>query len=110
MEDLAIVINDENVYEYSRAVSLDKQQQAFLDKMDADMENGIKVQGKLIENPDHLQRGKFVVMNLIKALQQDNDSAISVSCAYLVSRFFSLSEIHISDCEDGLNIEFVDKD
>ena len=50
------------------------------------MDSGIKLHGELLVKPDTRQRATFVVMNLIKALQQGNEAAISASCAYLVSR------------------------
>ena len=109
IKKLAIFINDQIAYEHDRESSLEEQKLVFLDNMDADMERGIKIQGELIISPDKQQRAKFVVMNLVKALQQENTTIISVSCAYLANRHPALLEVHINDHESGLNIEFVDE-
>jgi len=81
----------------------------FLDNMDADMERGIKIQGERITSPDKQQRARFVVMNLIKALQQENNAIISASCAYLINRHPTLLEVHANDHEGSVKIEFIDR-
>jgi len=60
MNKLSILVNHEVVFEYDR--------NSTLDKMDADMDRGIKIQGEMITGADAKQRAKFVAMNLIKAL------------------------------------------
>jgi len=109
MSTLSIFVNQQVVFEYDRDTVLDDQKLAFLDRMDADMARGIKIQGEMMTNPDDQQRARFVAMNLIKALQQENDASIMVSCAYLCQRNASLSEVHINDHEDLVKIEFVDE-
>lgn len=110
MKTLSIFINDQVVYEFDRDTHIDEQKLVFLDNMDADMEKGIKVQGELILSPDTQQRARFVVMNLIKALQQENNAIISASCVYLINRQPELLEVHINDYESSINITFVDED
>ena len=110
MNKLAIYVNEQIVYEYDRDMHIEDQKLVFLDNMDTDMERGIKIQGELITSPDKQQREKFVVMNLIKALQQENMAVISASCAYLVHRHPALLEVHVHDHESGINITFVDED
>jgi len=109
MKKLTIFANDQIVYEYDREITFEDRQMAFLDKMDSDMERGIKIKGKLITSPDSKQRATFVAMNLIRALQQDNDAAISVSCAYLVNRHPALVEVHANDHGSGVKIELVEE-
>ena len=84
MNKLTFFINKEVLYGHDRDITFE-QQLEFLDKMDKDMERGIKIQGEFTIHPDLQQRTTFVVMNLIKALQQDNDAVITVSCAYLLN-------------------------
>lgn len=109
MKKLTIFVNEQAVYDYDRGNSIGEQQLAFLDKMDSDMKKGIKVKGELIAQPDSQQRAIFVAMNLLKALQQDNDAAISASCAYLVTRNPALIEVHANDGEKTINIEFINE-
>jgi len=83
---LTIYINDEVIFDYDGAIDLEQSQVEFLEKMDTDMNRGIKLQSKAIDNPDTDQRAMFVVMNLIRALQQENNAVITVSCAYLTHK------------------------
>jgi len=52
MNKLAVFINNEIVFEFYRELTFADQQLAFLDKMDSDMDNGIKIHGELLANPD----------------------------------------------------------
>ena len=109
MKKLAVFVNDEVVFEFYREITFEEQQLAFLDRMDSDMANGIKINGELLLDPDASQRAKFVVMNLIKALQQGNEAVISASCAYLVNRHPALIEVHASDHGRTLKIELIEE-
>lgn len=109
MSKLSLLLNNEVVYDHDRDIHLEDQQLAFLDKMDADMSKGIKISGQLITNPDEDQRLKFIVLNLIKGLKQENEAVISSSTAYLVARRPALVEVHITDGDSGIDIEFVDE-
>ena len=67
MNKLSIFVNDENIFAYDKATTFEQNHLTFFDKMDSDMERGLKIQGKLIHSPDARQRATFVVMNLLKA-------------------------------------------
>jgi hypothetical protein len=108
MRKLVVLINNEVVFDYDREISFAEEQLAFLDKMDNDMDKGIKIHGELLTNPDRQQRATFVVMNLIKALQQENDAVKMSSCAYLINRFPQLSEVHANDCDNTVKIELIE--
>lgn len=99
-------MNNEVVFEYDRDINLEEQQLSFLDKMDTDMSEGIKIQGELVQSPGEQQRLTFIAMNLIKGLQQDNEAVISSSCAYLINRRPALIEVHANDSDGGIVIEF----
>lgn len=109
MSKLTILVNNEIVFEFDRELTFSEQQLAFIDKMDSDMESGIKIQGELLVSPDGQQRATFIAMNLIKALQQDNEASVSASCAYLVNRFPELIEVHANDHENSIMIELVEE-
>jgi len=109
MDKLTVFINNEIVFEYDRDLTIEDQQLAFLDRMDADMERGIKIRGELLVNPDSQQRATFVAMNLIKALQQDNEAVISASCAYLANRHPALIEVHANDHDNAVKIELIEE-
>lgn len=81
MDKLGVFINNEIVFEFDRDIRFSDQQLAFLDKMDSDMDQGIKIYGELLTNPDAQQRANFIAMNPVRALQQDNEAVITSSCA-----------------------------
>ena len=107
MNKLIIFVNNENVFEFDKNSTLEGQQLAFLDKMDSDMKEGIKLSGELFRGPDSHQRSTFVAMNLIKALQQNNQAAIFASCAYLINRHADVLEVHANDHDNNISIEFI---
>lgn len=109
MENLTIYINNEVVFEFNRDFYTDDEQLAFFDRMDADMDRGIKIYGELQENPDSQQRAIFVSMNLLKALQQDNRAVQNASCAYLINRMPRLREMHANDSDNKIDIEFIEE-
>ena len=105
-----IYINGEIKFEYNNSNvlnNLDAEKIIFLDKMDLDMNSGIRVNDKLINNPDVKQRATFVAMNLIKGLLQDNGAVIASSCAYLTHRYPTLAEIHANDTDKSISIELI---
>ena len=109
MSNLSVFINDQLVFEYDRSTKLDDKQLAFLDKMDSDMARGFRISGELITKPGSKQKATFVAMNLLKALKQDDDAKIAVSCAYLNSRLPHTKEMHARDQGDRINIEFIEE-
>ena len=106
---LTVFINDQAVFEFDRDTSLDDQQLKFLDKIDSDMDRGLKMSGELFEKPDAEQRVRFIVMNLIKALQHDEQAIIRSSCAYLINRRPQLLEVRVKDGESAIEIELIDE-
>lgn len=109
MNLLTIYVNNQTVLEYDKESALADDKLAFLDSMDQGMSNGVRIQGKLINSPDSEQRARFVVMNLVKAMQQDNEAIVQVSCAYLVNRMPVLSEVHVNDADNGIQIRLVEE-
>lgn len=108
MKKLTIYANDEIIYEHDKDMFLEESQLAFLDKMDNDMSRGLKIRGELITDPDARQRALFVAMNLIKALQQENEAIVIASCSYLVNKMPSLVEIRADNKNGGLNIDLIE--
>lgn len=107
MRALKLFINEQLVFEYDRDTELSDKQLEFLDKMDSDMARGIKINGELLPRPDTHQCAKFVALNLIKALRQENSAAVSVSSAYLSNRLPTLNEVHAKDQGDSIALDFI---
>ena len=110
MKKLSVLINDENIFEFDRELSLVEEQLVFLDKIDSDMKKGIKVNGELFISPDKQQRATFVAMNLLKALQQENDAIITASCVYLINRFPQLIEVHANNHDNTIKIDLIEEE
>lgn len=109
MNQLSLFVNEQLTFEYDRSTELDDQQLAFLDRMDQDMDRGFRIHGEMITEPDVKQKATFVTMNLLRALQQDDQAKIAISCAYLVTRLPHTVEVHARDQDDRIAIEFVEE-
>lgn len=110
MKKVTIFVNNQVAYEFDKEVPIDDQKLAFLDKMDSDMACGIKIQGELIPQPDKHQRATFVIMNFIRALQQQNEALIAAYSAYLANRLPGLVEVHANDHGSGIRIDLVEEE
>ncbi|HIQ14713.1 MAG TPA: hypothetical protein EYH38_03955 [Leucothrix sp.] len=111
---LYVVINNEPILEFDRKKPLPSHQRQYLDDMDAQMDQGIKVGGDKIENPDPLVRSQFVANSLVSSLAKDEFSTAMAMCAYLAKRMPDLLQIQCkgdldnSDPEsEGLSLEFI---
>jgi hypothetical protein len=101
---LEVIVNKTVVMEYDRNVRLPGKQREFLDKMDFDMDQGICFDGKCHVQPDVLQRGKYIAMNLTQAIQTNNRGMINAMCAYLVNRLPSLNQITAEESNGAVTI------
>ena len=110
MKSLEVLVNNEIVFEFDRYLPIEDEQLAFLDRMDTDMDRGIKIHGELLVNPDSQQRATFVSMNLIKALQQGNEAVKTASCAYLINRHPKLIAVHANDHGNTIKIELIEEE
>ncbi|MDH5446496.1 MAG: hypothetical protein OEY52_13155 [Gammaproteobacteria bacterium] len=107
MKTIKFIINDDVVFEHDKDTAIPEEKAEFLNKMDKDMGKGLKINGELISKPNQEERSRFIVLNLIKAFQQDNHAIISASCAYLMSRIPGLHEVRISHLPENIDIDFV---
>lgn len=104
---LKIILNNEAVLEYDRNTRLPGKRRQFLDMMDVDMDEGIIIGGDIVEYPNFKQREKYVAMNLIEGLHKNEDSLVSVTCAYLSNRAPTLKEIRANECGDDVSMELI---
>lgn len=109
MKKLSVFINDQLAFEYDRSTELDDKQLEFLERMDRDMERGLKFYGELVTEPDSKQKATFVAMSLLKALQQEDHAKIAVTCAYLINRLPHVIEVHARDQDGRITIEFIEE-
>lgn len=104
---LVVLVDDQPQLEFDRGKALPEQQLAYLDRMDGKMAAGIRLGAEQVENPDLLQRARFVAEHLIEALQQGNEALVAASCAYLAQRLPDLQQVRAHLVDDGFTAELV---
>lgn len=102
---LQVLVNQKIVLEYNRNTRLPGKQREFLDKMDFDMDQGFYIDDKRYANPDLIQRGNYVAIKLLKAIQDKNQGMMNAMCAYLVNRLPGLYQIAIKESGEELTIK-----
>ena len=90
---LIVTINDQSMIEFDRNKPLPGLQRRFLDKMDHDMDQGVTLGGKDINQPDLLQKAQFVAINLIGAIRDNEEQLAAAMCTYLASRIPDLKQV-----------------
>ncbi|MEE9422636.1 MAG: hypothetical protein V3V50_05715 [Gammaproteobacteria bacterium] len=105
--NLTVVVNGDSVLEYDRGKELPIHQQSYLNRMDTQMDAGVMLGGQYFQAPDQLQRAQFVAVNLVEALQQDNEPLTAASCAYLAARIPELKQIKAELNDEGMQVDLV---
>ena len=104
---MAVMLNGIAQLEYDRDQLLPDHQAAYLDKMDAKMDDGIILGEQTITNPDQNQRTRFAAGNLVHALKTDDESMAAAMCSYLAIRLPELKQVRIEDNAGEISIELV---
>jgi hypothetical protein len=104
---MAVMLNGIAQLEYDRNKLLPAHQMAYLDKMDAKMDDGILLGNETVTNPDQDQRTRFAAANLVHALKSDDAEMAAAMCSYLAIRLPELKQVRIEDVEEQVSIEFV---
>jgi hypothetical protein len=106
-DKLVILFNGQAAVEYDRSKRLPGHQREYLDKMDSDMDTGIELAGETIDEPDAIQRAKFVAMHVVQALMDDHDGMIAAGCAYLASRLPDLKQVKAIQQDENLLLDLI---
>lgn len=106
-EKLLIELNGAPVITYDRSIRLPGHQRAFLEKMDADMAEGITLAGQKISEPNPIQCAQFVAIQLMKALQDDEEGLIAATCAYLANRYPEMRKVVATEQGDNVSLDLV---
>jgi hypothetical protein len=104
---LVVVVNGQPSLEYDRNRPLDEKQCAGLDRMDHQMDAGIRLQGDWLHDPDRIQRAQFVASHLIEALQNGNEALSAAACAYLAVRLPGLQQVCATLTGGAVSLELV---
>lgn len=92
-DTMVVLINGEALFEYDRTKTLFEKQRQYLDKMDLQMDEGIRLGNEAVANPDQQQRAQFVAFTLLTAIKQDNEPVIAAMNSYLAIRYPDLKQI-----------------
>jgi len=104
---LRVILNGEEVFAYEKNTRHPGKQRELLDNMDLDMDEGIEINGELIESPDKMQRAQYVAMSLLYGIQMDGDGLISASCGYLVTRLPDLKQVRAVESGEEVTMELI---
>jgi len=104
---MAVLLNGIAQLEYDRGKLLPAQQAAYLDRMDATMDNGIRLGNEIVRNPDRNQRAQFAAANLVHALKTDDESMAAAMCSYLAIRLPELKQVLIEEVAGTVSVELV---
>lgn len=104
---LRLVVNGESVLDYQPQVRLPGHVRDFLARMDADMDVGVPLAGRVVKQPDDMQRAYFVSIQLFQAFKGGNERLRAASCAWLCRRMPHLREVKIDDSEEEISLELI---
>ena len=105
-DSMVVLLNGEALFEYDRNKQLPEKQLEYLDKMDQQMDAGIKLGDETIVNPDQQQRAQFVAFALLTAIEQDNEAQIAAMNSYLAVRFPDLKQVKADTDQNARKVMF----
>jgi len=104
---VAVLLNGLAQLEYDREKPLPDYQALYLDRMDARMDEGIRIGEESIVNPDRSQRAQFIAANLLHAIRNNDEPLAAAMCSYLAVRLPELKQIRIEENRQDVSIELV---
>lgn len=107
MKKLVLVINGEPHVEYDRNKILPNDQIAYLDKMDAKMDEGIPHNGGHLFAPDAQQKAQFVANQLVHAYRDNNEQLAAATMSYLGDRYPDMQQVVVTETDGQLSINLV---
>ena len=104
---LSVYINGNKVLDYDKNTRLPGKQRQFLNNMDIDMDEGIEINGEMIDSPDTIQRANYVAMNLLYGIEKNSKSMISATCGYLANRLPELKQIRSIENSNKITMDLI---
>lgn len=104
---MAIFLNGVAQLEYDRSKPLSEFQTDYLANMDNKMDAGIQLGDEVLNNPEVVERVKFVAGNLLHAMKSDDEASCAAFCAYMATRMPDLKQVKMADLSDEVTIELV---
>lgn len=104
---LIVSLNSNKVLEYHRDRKLTSKQIQDLDKAEKKLAAGVHFAGKFISSPSAKEKAVFMANQIALALDEDNEAALAISCAYLATRYPDLKQLKLTTIEGQLSIELI---
>lgn len=106
-DQLVIYIDGVSAYEFDKRAALARMQFAYVQRMDADMDYGIDLNGAHILSPSQAQRTQFVIGQLLEALGINDSRGIAMMCRYLAQRVPELDAIRVEEEGDEYRVDLM---
>ena len=106
-ELFGVLLNGIAQLEYDRTKPLSDYQGAYLEKMDAKMDEGIVIGGESIADPDLGQRAQFVAANLAHAIKSNDPPTAAAMCSWLASRVPDMKQVKFVETDGEMSIDLV---
>lgn len=98
---MVVLLDGTAQIEYNRTLSLSEKQDAYLDRMDQEMDAGFEMGSQFVPQPDQTQRAQFVAISLIQSILSDQEQRIAATCSYLANRLPDLKQVKATTRTDG---------
>lgn len=104
---LVIYLNGTEAYAFDKRAGLARMQFAYVQRMDADMDRGVSINGARILSPTQSERNQFVIGRLLDAVAVNDSRDIAMLCRYLGQHAPELDAIRVDDGGDEYRVELV---
>ena len=102
-----VSLNSNKVLEYFRDRKLTNKQVQDLERAEKKLIAGRHLAGKFISSPNPQEKAVFMANQLATALDEDNETALGICCAYLATRYPDLKQLKLTNHEGRLSIELI---
>lgn len=103
-DELVIYRNEAEMYCFDKRDGLARMQFAYVQRLDADMDRGIELDGARVLSPDLAQRTRFVIGQLVEAVNINDSRMIGLLCRWLAQHVPALDAVRIEDSGDEYRV------
>lgn len=102
-----------NIYIEDRSYELDVPQELideggdFFAQMDRDMDQGIQMSRRYVENPNTIQRCQMAADKILTAVETRNNDLALMMGAYILARLPGIEGVRIDTCGETFNTEMI---
>ncbi len=104
---LVVVLNSNKAIEYHRDRPLTEKQVKDLELADVKLQSGIQLGDQFIKHPTDSDKALFMSHQLVVALENNRESIIALSCAYIATRYPDIQQIRASTIDGQVSIQLI---